>query len=72
MLVAQPSSFVYRMAVEYPQTPSIVPELLHLVLSYVESSHEQLYKRSLTEHGNGMVPVTLVKTNWAGRTRVGL
>src|SRR5438046_1611433 len=42
MLVVQPSFFVYRMVVEYPQTPSIVPELLHPVLSCVESSHEQL------------------------------
>jgi len=58
MLAVQPSSFVYHMVVEYPQTPSIVPELLHLVLSCVESSHEQLYKRSSMEHGNGMVPVT--------------
>lgn len=71
-LVAQPSSFVYRMVVEYPQTPSIVLELLHLVLSCGESSHEQLYKRSSMEHGNGMVPVNVSQPKKRWRTRVGL
>ena len=55
-LVAQPSSFVYHMGAEYPQTPSIVPEQLHLVLSCAESFREQLCRKSLMEPGNGMVP----------------
>ena len=68
MLVAQPSFFVYRMVVEHPQTLSIVPEPLPHVLFYVESSHEQLYKKSLMEHGNGMVPAPILaqrfEHNW--------
>ena len=71
MLAVQPSSFVYRMVVEHPQTPSIVPELLHLVLSCVESSRGQLYKRSSMEHGSGMVPVWSTQHR-RGDTRVGL
>lgn len=40
----------------FPRKPSIVLRLPLLVLSYVGSFHEQLYKRSLKELGNGKVP----------------
>ena len=59
MPAALPSSFAYRTAVEYPRTLSIVPKPLHRVLFCVESSHGQLYRKSLTEHGNGMVPIPI-------------
>jgi hypothetical protein len=57
MLVVRPSFFAYRRGVECPQILSIVLELLHLVSSYVESFREQLYRKSLTAHGNEMGPV---------------
>ena len=74
MPVVQPSSFVYRMVVEYPQTPSIAPELLHLVLSCVESFHEQLCRKSSREHGNGMDPKICIsyEIRCLIHTRVGL
>ena len=80
MLVAPPSFFVCRMVVGHPRTLSTVPEQLLHVLFYVESSHEQLYKKSLMEHGNGTVPKPPISAciraqMWRGyvrRTLVGL
>lgn len=60
MPAVRPFSFVYRMVEEYPRTPSIVPELLLLVLFYVGSFLERPYRKSLTEHGNGRVPINKV------------
>jgi hypothetical protein len=45
--------------VEYPQTLSIFLEQLHPFSFYVESFHEQLYRKFSMEHGNGMVPIEL-------------
>ena len=56
MLEVQPSSFACRMVEEYPQRPSIVPRLLHLVSFCEEPFPEQFYRRSSTERGNEMGP----------------
>ena len=74
MLVVQPSSFVYHMGAEFPQTLSIVPEPLHHVLSCAESFRERLCIKSWMEHGNGMVPELNIRLwkYFRRHTRVGL